>query len=91
MLDFARGRVGEGLGPEGAAAGEGAPFAGDGILLDMRFDAVDVEDFEGCNVRGGVEEEGLAVTSVLKGVPVVLASLQSIFHVQGWGFSLGLE
>lgn len=66
MPDLARGRVGEGLGPEGAAAGEGAPFAGDRMLLDMRLDGVDVEDLEACNVWGGVEEERLAVTSVLK-------------------------
>ena len=65
MLDFARGCVCERLGPEGAAAGERTPFAGDGMLLDMRLDGVDVEDFEACNVRGRVEEERLAVTSVL--------------------------
>ena len=67
MLHFARGCVREGLGPEGAAAGEGAPLARDGMLLDVRLDGVDVEDFEACNVGGGVEEERLAVTSVLKG------------------------
>ena len=66
MLDFARGCVGEWLGPKGAAAGEGAPFAGDGMLLDVRLDHVDVENFKACNVWGGVEEERLTVTSVLR-------------------------
>ena len=72
MLHFARGCVGERLGPEGTAAGEGAPFARDGMLLDVRLDGVDVEDFEACDVWSGVEEEWLAVTSVLI-VPMISA------------------
>lgn len=36
------------------------------MLLDVRFDRVAVAEFKGCDVRGGVEEERLAVASVLE-------------------------
>ena len=85
MLDFAQGCVGKWLGPEGAAAGEGAPFAGDGMLLDVRLDGVDVEDFKACNVWGGVEEKRLAVTSVLRAV--VLANSKASRSGMGFIFS----
>ena len=50
MLDFPCCGVCEGLRPKCTAAGEGAPFAGDGVLGDVGFDDVVVEDFESGNV-----------------------------------------
>ena len=54
------------LGPEGPAAGQGAPFAWDVVGFDVRFDGVAVADFKRGDVGRGVEEQGLAVASVLQ-------------------------
>ena len=54
-LDFFLCSVGEGLGPEGAAAGEGAPFARDVVGFDICFDGAVVADFEGRDIGCGVK------------------------------------
>ena len=66
LLHVLSDRFGQILGPEGPAAGQGAPFARDGVGFDVRFDGVAVADFERGDVGRGVEEQGLAVASVLR-------------------------
>lgn len=63
--------------PESAAAGKGAPFAGDVVFLDVCFDGIVVAHLEGCNVGGGVEKQGLAMASVLSRKLCINTSLKA--------------
>ncbi len=65
MLDLFLRSFCEGFRPERAAAGERAPFAGDVVFFDVCFDGIVVAHLEGCHVGGGVEEQGLAMASIL--------------------------
>ena len=66
LLHVLSDRFCEVLGPEGPAAGQGAPFARDVVGFDVRFNGVTVADFKRGDVGRGVEEEGLTVASVLR-------------------------
>jgi hypothetical protein len=63
--DFALGFGHGGFGPEGAAARDGAPFAGHVVGFDVGANGGDVAKLEGGYFRSAVPEEGLAVTAVL--------------------------
>lgn len=65
MLDLFLCSFCKGLRPERAAAGKRAPFAGNVVFFDVCFDGVVVAHLEGCNVGGGVEEQRLAMASIL--------------------------
>ena len=41
------------------------PFAGDVVVSDVGFNLMEVAEFESCYFRAPLEEERLAVTSVL--------------------------
>ena len=53
------------LGPESTAAGKSTPFALNIVFSDVRFDGVIILKLEGRDVWCGIEEERLAMASIL--------------------------
>ena len=47
------------------------PFAGDVIISDVGFNCMEVAELESCYVRSPIEEESLAVASVLCSMAVI--------------------
>ena len=74
ILDLSLRSVGDGFCPECSAAWQATPFAGNFIFLDKSFQRVEVADLEGGNIGRGVEEERLAMASVL-GTPCFYISI----------------
>ena len=52
-------------GPELATSGNGAPFAGNVVLLDVGTYSVYIFELEPCDFGAAVKEKGLAVAAVL--------------------------
>ena len=78
ILDFPLRSVGDGFCPKRSAGWQATPFARDVVFLDVSFHSIVVADFEGCNVGRGVEEERLAMASIL-GNPMLLYQLINIY------------
>ena len=63
--DFGLGCLHYLVGPEAAAARDGAPLAGHRVFFDVGFDCGYVLEFKVCYVCASVEEEWLAVAAIL--------------------------